>query len=101
MRVLGLNGIGSVPARFCVINPPTVNAIPAKTSSTPSIHRNAPCTKLVGTNHSSARATRGSAGRIEAAAGLECRDDLVQAAVRKASEVKSRLRARYESKKRR
>src|SRR5207245_1208128 len=36
-----------------------------------------------------ARATRGSAGRIEAAARLECRDDLVQAAVRKASEVKS------------
>jgi hypothetical protein len=58
MRVLGWYGKGSVPARFCVINPPTFSAIPAKTSSVPNIHRIGPCTKLVGANHSSANKAR-------------------------------------------
>src|SRR5438093_7719932 len=51
MRVLGLNGIGSVPARFYVINPPMFSAIPATKNSAPNVHRTAPCTKLVGKNN--------------------------------------------------
>jgi len=58
MRVLGLNGIGSVPARFCVTNPPTFSAIPATKNSATSVHQTAQCTKLVGTNHTSARNAR-------------------------------------------
>src|SRR5438046_8584790 len=48
MRVLGLNGIGSVPACFCVINPPMFSAIRPTKNSAPSVHRTPPCTKLVG-----------------------------------------------------
>src|SRR6266581_4763127 len=77
MRVVGLNGIGSVPTRFCVINPPMFSAIPATTSSAPSVHRNAPCTKLVGTNHSSARDARiGRTNRSGGAMGTPGRSSL-------------------------
>jgi hypothetical protein len=41
-----------------VINPPMFSAIPAPKNSAPSVHRTAPCTKLVGTNHSNARDAR-------------------------------------------
>src|SRR5438046_2970104 len=85
MRVLGLNGIGSVPARFCVTNPPTFRATPATKNSTPSVHRSAPCTKLVGTNHSSARDARIGRTNRSGAAQWERQGDLLQAAVRKAS----------------
>ena len=53
MRVLGLNGIGSAPARFWITKPPMFSASPVRKIIAPGIHRNAPCTKLVGTNHSS------------------------------------------------
>src|SRR6266704_787335 len=77
MRVLGLKGIGSVPARFCVINPPTFRATPATTISTPSVHRNAPCTKLVGTSHSSASdATIGRTNRSGGAMATPGRSSL-------------------------
>ena len=84
MRVLGLNGIGSVPARFYVINPPMFSAIPATKNSAPNVHRTAPCTKLVGTSHSSPRDAR--MGRTNRSGGaMERPGNLLRAAVRKAS----------------
>src|SRR2546421_10091371 len=67
MRLLGLNGIESVPARFCVTNPAMFSATPARKNIAPRIHRNAPCRKLVGTTHS--RASAAMIGKTNSSGG--------------------------------
>src|SRR2546430_5006464 len=102
MRVLGLKGMGSVPARFCVTNPLTARTIPARKITAPNIQRIGACAKLVGKNHSSASAAMmGKTNRSGGAIGTPGRsssggksqrmslsfDELVQICERSAEDI--------------